>query len=282
MAYRSWCLSRSVAVLVLALTQPGTLAGTGVEGDRPPPGFVRLISIADEGGAVKAWALNAVDWYDDRRIQRLLIRTPGGNHVVLSESEFALSGKTLREILVEETSWWLSVEEQSGITFESVRELGDPGAVARRYMDGEKPRRIAIDASGLTEAAEHSSTTWDERFFDDLFLVLDSQPRREPLVERMEAQTEEALEFIFSWTSCGQCAFPMSGINPVVEILMNLLRDRESGGQKAYLGLSWRLNAESSVRAGEPLNRRARALADEFETVTAEDLLVGLRPDKEK
>jgi hypothetical protein len=275
---------RLAATLLLAATGVvPCLGSSGVQDSQKgvPVGYVRLTTIENQEGLSQAASLIAVDWYEDRRIQRLLIRTPKGQHLVLTESEFPQAGVTRFDLLVEETGWQAELEERSGLRFASVWETADPAAFAANFVQAEHPRTVILKAPGLESAFEHSSTTWDDRFFDDFFLVLSAQLEAQGLARAMQAPTREAVQFLDSLTSCGECSVSLGRMKLLVEILARALSEEHAQEEDPdRVREVWRPKPEFTAREGADLSPDALRFLEEFQSVPESDVLADLRPEE--
>ncbi|HSL81342.1 MAG TPA: hypothetical protein VLF66_01115 [Thermoanaerobaculia bacterium] len=271
----------AATLLVAATGVVPCLGSSGVQDSQKgvPEGYVRLTTIENQEGLSQGASLIAVDWYEDRRIQRLLIRTPKGQHVVLTETEFPLAGVTRFDLLVEETGWEAELEERSGLRFASVWETADPAAFAANFVQAEHSRTVILKAPGLESAFEHSSTTWDDRFFDDFFLVLSAQREAQGLVRAMQTPTREAVQFLNSLTSCGECSVSMGRMELLVAILARALSEEQAQeGEPERTREVWRAKPEFTARQGAGLSPDALRFLEEFQSIQGSDVLADLRP----
>jgi hypothetical protein len=270
-------------LVALALTAGWLVPGEAAEEARThgpdlPSGYLQMTEIQDEAGTTRASSLTAVDWYEDRLIKRLLVKTPAGDHLVLSLRNAPLDGTIRHTLLHEESGWLAELEETSGITFDNVLEAGQPGAVAQTYEE-EKPLLLVFTAPGLGAPLETASTTWAADPIDTLLERMSTQDDMTNLVRSMDPSTQRAIGFLASVVRCGSCTFSLGEMEPLVRLLDKaLVHEATTTGQSPDQDRTWHAVGAGAARKASGLAIEARSLLKEFRSVQPEDPLSDLRP----
>jgi|GEM_PF-3195991 len=274
-----------LAALALVSISASPNAGAGAKESETAPrmaspaGYLQLVLIKDESGVPRASAITATDWYKDRLIKRVLVKTPAGEHLVLTGWESPLDGTIRRTILDEDTGWQAVLEETTGLKFDRAQQIADPGAVALKFGDEEKPRKAVLTAPGLKEPFAHASTTWASDFFDTMFNVMSAQGEARRLVQAMKPATQRAIVFLDSLARCGDCSSSLEQMEPLLRILNQAIQEEAKPPFDASAEYrTWQLEHEAGARSASTLSTDARELLSEFSSVSAQDPLHDLRP----
>ncbi len=247
-----------------------------------PAGYIELTLIKDGNGVSRASSLTATDWYRDRLIKRVLVKTPKGEHLVLTDWETPLKGTIRRSILDEDNGWQAVLEETTGIKFDRTKQIADPGAVAQKFGEGEKPRQAVLSAPGLRVPFAHASSTWASDFFGTLYNVMSAQGEARHLVQAMNPATQRAIVFVASLARRGDCSFSLEQMEPLLLILNRAIHEEAKPQLESSTEYrAWQPTHEASARSASGLTEEARRLLREFHSLSPEDPLSDLRPNAE-
>lgn len=278
-------IRRFLMLVALAATAVASSQSTSANETQPegslPPGFVRLLLLVDTSGSPQASFLQAVDWLRDRHIERSLIITPQGEHLVVTQQELPLIGRRIIRIQHEETGWYAQLEERTGMTFDRVEQIASPTAVVDEFLRGEKPRTTRLEATSLTEAVQFSSTTWDDYFLDGFYRALAAQDGAARLAEGMSPRTETAVAFLHALTRCGSCALSLGRGDMLVDLLGQSIAEYGTGSADLEHPLaSWTSERVEVARDVSEQYPRIVRFISEFRSVPPLDPLADLRPSR--
>jgi len=264
---------------LLAVTGTVLVAATGEAQPESslPQGFVRLLELHDANGAPQGSLLQAVDWLEDRKLERWLVTTPSGEHLVISEERLPLEGRSRVRIQHEESGWFAELEERSGMKLERVDEMGNPLAVVEELSKGKLPRTVVLRASSLAEPFEFSSTTWDDDFLDKFFWLFEARAPAEGFAESIDARAVDALRFLRTVAGCESCAFSAGKAGVLLDFVTRSLEEHDLLGVADEQTAGWTVEPAAVVRRASEDPRVLEVLAT-FRSVPQPDPLADLRP----
>jgi hypothetical protein len=218
-------------------------------------------------------ALVLVEWLPDREVTIALIDLPSDQRVVLSRTWRIKDGVSVFRLVDDATGWWAEVTETSTLTLDSIDQVAQPAAVAKKWAAGHQ-LSVEVAAAGAEGRPSWSSSLDDAGLYSDMFEQVDAEGFAARMVRGMPTGTRQSVRSLDSLLSAEPEDGSLDSFQRLVALLAaGLDRHGDAGVNPRLEALEWKLVNRKGESLKAPLGEASRRFAGRFRSLPGGDPL---------